>query len=68
MRPSTPVIFTDDILLRERGFTIHFRPRVGEPVWSRDGREYKQTDALKKARAERKEQLEKLQEAFSSGN
>ena len=61
-----PALFPDDVLLRERGFTIAYRPKHGEPVWNRDGREYRQSEALKKAKAERTEQLKKLEEAYTS--
>ncbi len=67
-RPSkTPGLFPEDELLRERGFAVLQRPALGgQSVWVRDGREYLQSDALKKARAEREALLKKLEDAYSS--
>jgi len=66
MRPvATPVTFSDDVLLRERGFVISDRPTGQEAVWLRDGTHYPQTMAVRKARQERKEQLEALESEFS---
>lgn len=64
--PKEVVLFPDDVLLRERGFIISHRPPGREAVWIRDGTHYQQTTAIRKARAERKEQLDKLEAAYSS--
>jgi len=34
-----------DFLLRKAGFRIKHRPRYGEPIWERDGKEYTETEA-----------------------
>jgi hypothetical protein len=36
----------DDGWLRENGFTIAARPKVGPTLWKRDGTEYTESDAL----------------------
>jgi hypothetical protein len=46
---------TADDRLRRRGFRIVARPGAGEPVWSRDGRRYTQSEAERLAARELKE-------------
>lgn len=66
-RPKTPpTLFPDDDLLRERGFVLLRRPAYGgQPVWVRDEREYLQSDAVKKAKAERETMLKQLEDSYS---
>lgn len=35
-----------DVNLRKAGFTIHSRPKGGEPVWKKDGRLWSQSSAI----------------------
>lgn len=44
----------EDTLLRKAGFKIHSRPRTGEAVWSRKGKRYRHSQAVKKAGIEPK--------------
>lgn len=44
--------YPKDNLLRRRGFTIHKRPEKGEPLWTRDGKTYTQSEALELVKRE----------------
>ncbi len=67
MLDGKPVVWDTDNLLRDRGFAIVSRPKEGQPIWARGGREFLQSVALDKASAERRAQLKKLEESFVGG-
>ncbi len=43
---ETRTMNSKDILLRRAGFKIKHRPKDGEAVWTRHGKEYAQSEAL----------------------
>ncbi len=54
--------FPDDDLLRDRGFTVACRPRMGATIWERKGRRYTFAEAVEIAREERARALKALEE------
>jgi hypothetical protein len=45
--------FPDDYALRQMGFRIWSRPKSGDVLWMRDGKQYTQKQALRMAKREK---------------
>lgn len=63
---TNPILpHASDAHLREFGFRIHSRPKIGRPLWERAGKLFSEGEAREVTRIERKQQQDAIEETFN---